>query len=56
MSPLSDDVKAQWLYGSTLPYAEAPWARGSPSPYYSDSHRRLRHAMRAWVENVMLHL
>lgn len=52
MFPLSDELKSKWLYGSPLPYAEAPWARGCPSPYYNDSHRRLRHAMRTWVEKV----
>ncbi|KAI7781846.1 hypothetical protein LA080_014336 [Diaporthe eres] len=50
MSVLSDDVKSNWLYGSTLPFAEPAWARGCPSPYYRDSHRQLRQAMRSWVE------
>lgn len=52
MSVLTDDVKSKWLYGSTLPFAEPAWARGCPSPYYRDSHRRLRQAMRSWVEKV----
>lgn len=52
MSKFSDDTKKNWLYGSTLPFAEAAWARGCPSPYYRDSHRRLRDAMRTWVETV----
>lgn len=33
-----------------IPYAEPPWSRGIPSPYIKDSHRRLRHVMRQWVE------
>ncbi|KAJ5502790.1 acyl-CoA dehydrogenase [Penicillium fimorum] len=56
MSVLSDDIKAKWLFGSTVPFAEPAWARGCPSPYYNDSHRRLRAAMRSWVdENLMPH-
>ncbi|OQE05160.1 hypothetical protein PENVUL_c026G02247 [Penicillium vulpinum] len=54
MSILSDDVKAKWLFGSTLPFAEPAWARGCPSPYYKDSHRRLRAAMRVWVEENLI--
>ncbi|PSR77327.1 acyl-CoA dehydrogenase [Coniella lustricola] len=54
MSALSKDTTDKWLYGSTLPYAEAPWARGCPSPYYKDSHRRLRDAMRKWVETNLV--
>ncbi|KAM5344304.1 hypothetical protein ACJ41O_012841 [Fusarium nematophilum] len=53
MSVLSDNIKSKWLFGSTIPYAEAPWARGCPSPHYRDSHRQLRQAMRSWVEEVL---
>lgn len=52
MSVLSESVKEKWLYGSNLPYAEPAWARGGPSPYYRDSHRQLRRAIRAWVDKV----
>ncbi|KAH7133757.1 acyl-CoA dehydrogenase [Dactylonectria macrodidyma] len=54
MSILSDELKSKWVYGSPLPFAEAPWARGCPSPFYRDSHRRLRHAMRAWVDKHLI--
>ncbi|KAH6688501.1 acyl-CoA dehydrogenase [Plectosphaerella plurivora] len=54
MSILSQETQSKWLYGSPLPFAEAPWARGCPSPYYKDSHRRLRHAMRTWVEENLI--
>lgn len=54
MSGLSDEVKEKWLYGSNVPYAEAAWARGCPSPYYRESHRQLRRAMRAWVDKVCI--
>ena len=50
MTLLSEDVKNRWIYGSSTPFAEPPWANGCPSPYYGDSHRRLRQAMRTWVE------
>lgn len=49
-----DVVKERWLFGSPIPYAEPPWARGCPSPYFKDSHRRLRKAMREWVDTVRL--
>ncbi|KAG8163145.1 hypothetical protein KVR01_007623 [Diaporthe batatas] len=50
MSVISEEVSRNWLHGSILPFAEPAWARGCPSPYYGDSHRRLREAMRSWVE------
>ncbi|KAK3201561.1 hypothetical protein GRF29_185g1339457 [Pseudopithomyces chartarum] len=37
-------------YGSTLPWAEPSWYTGRPTPYYKDSHRRLRDTVRAWCE------
>lgn len=37
-------------YGSTIPWAEPSWYTGRPSPYYKDSHRRLRDAVRKWCE------
>ncbi|GME49438.1 Monooxygenase FAD-binding protein [Neofusicoccum parvum] len=43
-----------WLHGSRLPYAEPAWSRGSPSPYLTATHRRLRAAMRAWVETAIM--
>ncbi|KAF4547699.1 Acyl-CoA dehydrogenase-like protein 3 [Elsinoe fawcettii] len=49
-----DEALEKWTFGSPVPYAEAPWARGCPSPYYNDSHRRLRKAMRDWVETHMM--
>ncbi|PVH76613.1 acyl-CoA dehydrogenase [Cadophora sp. DSE1049] len=45
-----------WYHGSTIPFAEPSWSRGCPSPYLKDSHRKLRDAMRAWVEeNIIPH-
>ncbi|PVH95515.1 acyl-CoA dehydrogenase-like protein [Periconia macrospinosa] len=41
-------------YGSTLPWAEPSWYTGHPSPYYKESHRRLRDFMRKWCEKYTL--
>ncbi|EEH37014.2 hypothetical protein PAAG_07432 [Paracoccidioides lutzii Pb01] len=37
-------------FGSTLPWAEPSWYSGRPSPYYNESHFRLRDAVRKWTE------
>ncbi|KAF2833915.1 acyl-CoA dehydrogenase-like protein [Ophiobolus disseminans] len=43
-------------YGSSLPWAEPSWYTGRPSPYYKESHRRLRDAVRSWCEeNIAQH-
>ncbi|KAH6639545.1 acyl-CoA dehydrogenase-like protein [Boeremia exigua] len=51
-----DDKPASQLaeaYGSSLPWAEPSWYTGRPSPYYEDSHRKLRDYVRAWCdENI----
>jgi len=41
-------------FGSSLPWAEPSWYSGRPTPYYKDSHRRLRDAVRNWCEEVCL--
>ncbi|KAH7014468.1 acyl-CoA dehydrogenase-like protein [Microdochium trichocladiopsis] len=38
-------------FGSTTPWAEPTWYTGRPSPYYNDSHRKLRDHLRAWVDD-----
>ncbi|GAA5836683.1 hypothetical protein JCM3766R1_006990 [Sporobolomyces carnicolor] len=41
-------------YGSLTPFAEPAFYRDLPSPYYKESHYKLRDAIRAWVdENLM---
>ena len=36
------------------PWSEPPWSHGIPSPYYNESHRKLRDALRAYVnENIL---
>src|ERR1700743_365514 len=43
-------------FGSILPWAEPSWYNGRPSPYYKESHKRLRDTMRKWTEdNFMGH-
>ncbi|KXJ87903.1 acyl-CoA dehydrogenase-like protein [Microdochium bolleyi] len=38
-------------FGSTTPWAEPTWYTGRPSPYYTDSHRKLRDHLRRWVDD-----
>jgi alkylation response protein AidB-like acyl-CoA dehydrogenase len=54
MSKISEQTLSKWIYGSTTPFAESSWAQGCPSPYYKDSHRQLRVAMRQWVETNII--
>lgn len=35
---------------SQVPFAEPPWLKGVPSPYFSDSHRRFQSACRKFVD------
>ncbi|KAH8808108.1 long-chain specific acyl-CoA dehydrogenase [Xylogone sp. PMI_703] len=37
-------------FGSNLPWAEPAWYSGRPSPYYNESHVRLRDYVRKWAE------
>ena len=37
-------------FGSTIPGAEPYWYQGYHSPYYNDSHKKFRNAVRAFVE------
>jgi alkylation response protein AidB-like acyl-CoA dehydrogenase len=47
-SPLEETGKR--LYGELVPYADASWYQGFRSPYYKDSHRRFRNAVREILE------
>lgn len=38
-------------FGSLIPFGEETWSRGLPSPYYKESHERLRKDIRNFVEN-----
>jgi len=40
-------------FGSNIPWAEPAWYSGRPSPYYKESHFKLRDYVRKWIdENV----
>ncbi|KAI6905764.1 acyl-CoA dehydrogenase, partial [Hortaea werneckii] len=41
-------------FGNLSPWSEPAWCHGIPSPYYNDSHRRLRDAIRAYVDERIL--
>jgi len=41
-------------YGSMVPYCEPSWYQDWTSPYYTDSHRRLRTAVRSFVESEII--
>jgi len=41
------------IFGSTIPYAEPMWAQTFATPFYNDSHRRLRAAVREFCEREM---
>lgn len=38
-------------FGSLVPFAESSWSRGLPSPYYKESHEKLRAELRTWIED-----
>ncbi|KAF6823253.1 hypothetical protein CMUS01_10782 [Colletotrichum musicola] len=38
---------------SRVPFAEPPWLRGMPSPYFNDSHRRFQAACREFIDKNM---
>jgi len=37
-------------YGNPAPFAEPAWYNALASPYYNDSHRRLRNYVRSYLE------
>lgn len=38
------------LFGDLIPYGDSAWYQGLHSPYYNDSHKKFRNAMREWTE------
>jgi len=53
MAPTSTPAKKP--FGSLVPFSESAWARGLPSPYYTQSHENLRSYVRKWlVEDLEL--
>lgn len=41
-------------FGDLVPYGDPAWYQGWNSPYYNDSHRRFRAAMRAFVDAELM--
>lgn len=41
-------------FGNLAPWAEPAWSHGIPSPYYNDSHKKLRAAIREYVDQNIL--
>jgi hypothetical protein len=52
MSPTSSASPTP--FGCASPYAEPLWYSRNTSPYYNDSHRRLRAAVRQYVDEEIL--
>ncbi|GAA5825945.1 hypothetical protein JCM11251_000063 [Rhodosporidiobolus azoricus] len=44
----------QRSFGSSTPWAEPAYYRGLPSPYYKDSHDKLRQAAREWTDKYLM--
>jgi predicted heme/steroid binding protein len=42
------------FYGELVPYGDSSWYQGYNSPYYTDSHRKFRVAMREFVEKELM--
>jgi alkylation response protein AidB-like acyl-CoA dehydrogenase len=41
-------------FGNLAPWSEPAWSHGIPSPYYNDTHRQLRKALREFVDANVL--
>lgn len=41
-------------FGNPAPWSEPAWYHGIPSPYYNDSHKKLRNAVREYVNTEIL--
>lgn len=55
MSNSSSHKKAAYpAFGSPFPYAEPLWYSRNVSPHYNDSHRKLRAAVRKYVDEEIL--
>jgi hypothetical protein len=47
--PAGDSGDASEVFGDGRPFGEPDWYQRWHSPYYKDSHRRLRAEVREWV-------
>ncbi|KAK4506546.1 hypothetical protein PRZ48_000278 [Zasmidium cellare] len=42
------------VFGNPAPWSEPAWSHGIPSPYYNDSHKKYRNALRQYVDANIL--
>ncbi|KAK5123117.1 hypothetical protein LTR85_003315 [Meristemomyces frigidus] len=47
-------TKDDGAFGSLAPWSEPAWSHGIPSPYYNASHRKLRDALRYYIDERIL--
>jgi len=45
---------ASSAFGNLAPWSEPAWSHGIPSPYYNESHRQLRDALRKYINERVL--
>lgn len=50
----TDDGADDAFFGEGMPFGDPYWYQDFHSPFYNDSHRRLRKAMRKWVEKEIM--
>lgn len=56
-TPPADGKTANELFGELIPFAEPAWYTGLCSPYYRESHHRLRKFMRNYMDdNIIPHV
>lgn len=51
---MSSSNKAEKPFGSLAPWSEPAWSHGIPSPYYNATHRKLRDALRSYIDRHIL--
>uniref|UniRef100_A0A0G4IBZ9 Cytochrome b5 heme-binding domain-containing protein n=1 Tax=Chromera velia CCMP2878 TaxID=1169474 RepID=A0A0G4IBZ9_9ALVE len=52
-SPAIIDDEEMGLFGDMVPYGDPAWYQGHKSPYYNETHRKVRKAVRHWVETEL---
>lgn len=45
---------AEKAFGNLAPWSEPAWSQGIPSPYYNESHKKLRNALREYFDKHIL--
>jgi alkylation response protein AidB-like acyl-CoA dehydrogenase len=53
-TPVQDAPAEKDFFGDMVPYADPSWYQGWASPYYKESHKRLREEVREWVETEIM--